>query len=585
MSSSHGFNLTSLLKITSNYTVSHGLDGYWGPVTSTLDWCEENYIVSPYLAEYWNSTTNLVFLVWPLIGLYSCWKTGAEKRFWASFAALMCVGTGSFLFHGTLRYAMQLLDELPMAMGTCVFVYCHLQMFSKKLSPSIILGLFLTFLLTCTAYLVIQTPILFQAAFATLTLLQLFIGLYNLYKISKVNPKAGRTLGRMTAVCVASMLTAFVLWNTDQLHCGTIQEHRNRLGYPFRVGLELHAWWHLLTGYSGYTSVVASQYGRALALGREDVSLTWPAPAPAAEPFDAPLTRPTEIPFKPDVPFPPSLCPPAHLPTTSHQPAQHYASLTWGKEMSSSGYPTHAANQTVPVPVQLHVPYPQPFITAPAADVVGPSAAVSPMPVSAPVAQGWTAESSTGYTSTKKARRSSRPQLSSVHWQGPPAPATCMQQQTQSISNHQHNIDFSRRYSMGSTAPTSPPPMSQGAPVPFRKDSLQPQHPPSYSAQPQQPPMQRRYTYHLGDDDVPLRPQGIAGWASSIMNRVDSVGNKIVDALGFGAPMSTAPWDMRHKYDQAPLTHVGVARPSGEKGASPVKHAALHQSYDPSALV
>ncbi|TPX65972.1 hypothetical protein SpCBS45565_g04774 [Spizellomyces sp. 'palustris'] len=308
-----------------------------------------------------------------------------------------------------------------------------------------------------------------------------------------------------------------------------------------------------------------------------------PAPAPAAEPFDASLTRPTEIPSKPNVPFPPSLCPPAHLAATSHQPAQNYPSFTWGKEMSSLGYPAHTANQTAPVPVQLHVPYPQPYITAPAADAGGPSAALAPMTASAPLAQGWASESPTGYNSTKKTRRSSRPQLGSVHWQGPPAPTTCMQQIP--IPNHQHNMDFSRRYSMGSTAPTSPPPMSQGTTVPFRKDSLQHHYPPSYPAPPQQPPMQRRYTYHLGDDDVPLRPQGISGWASSIMNRVDSVGNKIVDALGLGAPMSTAPWDMRHKYEQAPLTHVGVARPAGEKGASPAKHAAVHQTYDPTALV
>lgn len=27
-------------------------EGYWGPPTSTLDWCEENYVSSYYIAEY-----------------------------------------------------------------------------------------------------------------------------------------------------------------------------------------------------------------------------------------------------------------------------------------------------------------------------------------------------------------------------------------------------------------------------------------------------------------------------------------------------------------------------------------------------
>lgn len=126
MSSNHGYNLTSFFNINSHAAIAVGrLDGAWGPVTSTLDWCEENYIVTPYVAEIWNSLSNGVFLLWPLLGILSCYKTSAEKRFWLSYAALMIIGTGSFLFHGTLRFEMQLLDEVPMCFGTCIFVYCQ----------------------------------------------------------------------------------------------------------------------------------------------------------------------------------------------------------------------------------------------------------------------------------------------------------------------------------------------------------------------------------------------------------------------------------------------------------------------------
>lgn len=36
---------------------------YWGDKTSTLDWCEENYMYSQYIAEFCNANTSFVFKV------------------------------------------------------------------------------------------------------------------------------------------------------------------------------------------------------------------------------------------------------------------------------------------------------------------------------------------------------------------------------------------------------------------------------------------------------------------------------------------------------------------------------------------
>ncbi len=110
---------------------SAGNVGHWGyyfiwllyrPVTATLDWCEENYILSDYLAEMWNACSNIVFIMYAVMGIVSAYRTKSEIRFYLSYLSIMIVGigiliitgliSGSFLFHGTLTYEMQLLDGI-----------------------------------------------------------------------------------------------------------------------------------------------------------------------------------------------------------------------------------------------------------------------------------------------------------------------------------------------------------------------------------------------------------------------------------------------------------------------------------------
>ncbi|KAI1242112.1 hypothetical protein IHE44_0005629 [Lamprotornis superbus] len=82
-------------------------EGYWGPPTSTLEWCEENYAVSYYIAEFWNTVSNLIFILPPIYGAIQTYKDGLEKRYLAAYLCLTAVGLGSWCFHMTLKYEMQ----------------------------------------------------------------------------------------------------------------------------------------------------------------------------------------------------------------------------------------------------------------------------------------------------------------------------------------------------------------------------------------------------------------------------------------------------------------------------------------------
>lgn len=75
--------------------------------------CEYNHHLSPYLAEPWNAITSLAYCVAAVLA-YSSLKKNMEAHLALALLSLFLIGIGSFCFHGTLTYRMQLLDELPM---------------------------------------------------------------------------------------------------------------------------------------------------------------------------------------------------------------------------------------------------------------------------------------------------------------------------------------------------------------------------------------------------------------------------------------------------------------------------------------
>ena len=94
--------------------------GFWDPVTSTLQWCEEvhesrqnhvpcvanslkDYYLTYYSAEIVNTLTNLMFIYLAYEGVKSCRKHGHDTVFEVAYVGYFLVGLGSFMFHSTLK--------------------------------------------------------------------------------------------------------------------------------------------------------------------------------------------------------------------------------------------------------------------------------------------------------------------------------------------------------------------------------------------------------------------------------------------------------------------------------------------------
>ncbi|TPX47423.1 hypothetical protein SeMB42_g02363 [Synchytrium endobioticum] len=250
--------------------------GVWGPPSSTVDWCEENYVVSPHVAEYWNTFSNLVFLVLVAIGLDSCRRCNSEWRFVVAYINLGLVGLGSMLFHGTLLYESQLLDELPMLYGMAAFLFCVFQMWPPERHSTILaISLISLSLLITMWYLSTRNFLIFALAFFCELMLAAITPIFYIRSLAPMHPKDATRLARTFAGTWLSFASAFALWIADNTMCESLREWRTHVGYPLRIASEFHACWHLLTAYAVYSGIVVFQHMRALILGRLDMDYVY----------------------------------------------------------------------------------------------------------------------------------------------------------------------------------------------------------------------------------------------------------------------------------------------------------------------
>lgn len=227
--------------------------GYWGTPTSTLDWCEENYVVSFYIAEFWNTVSNLIMILPPIYGALQTLRSGLELRYVCSFLGLAAVGIGSWCFHMTLKYEMQLLDELPMIYSCCVFVYCLYECFKQENTINVMtICLLMLFSISVSlVYLQWKEPVFHQVMYGALVAC---LVIRAVFIVTWVYPW-------LRPLCYTSLgvfLLGFVLWNIDNLLCSSLRASRQALPVGVGVVTQFHAWWHLLTGFGSYLHILLS---------------------------------------------------------------------------------------------------------------------------------------------------------------------------------------------------------------------------------------------------------------------------------------------------------------------------------------
>jgi len=228
--------------------------GPWGNHTSTLDWCEDNYTHLTFVAEFWNTVSNVPFILLGIFGILSTRGLPNRARFALAHVFIAIIGIGSSVFHGTLLWHAQvILDELPMLWSAAASMYLTLVGAADRGSLELKIGMVLLPTVLSWLYLRYPNPILHQAAYATMTAISIgrVVKLFNVWSV-EIRTEEQR---RLIETCkghyykgVVTFLLGFAIWNVDNLFCDRLTMFRSRHGEVVGALSQGHAWWHLLTG-------------------------------------------------------------------------------------------------------------------------------------------------------------------------------------------------------------------------------------------------------------------------------------------------------------------------------------------------
>ncbi|CAJ2512801.1 Uu.00g009200.m01.CDS01 [Anthostomella pinea] len=251
----------------------YALSGAWSPPTSTANFCEEDYAVTRYLAEFINTLTNLIYVYLALRYMYSGPKSRglfAPRTDFMSHS-LLVLGVASFAFHATLRQTMQFADELGMlgivwSLLQGLLTVSHAsssspsssssststspsptQNRSKQLKTNTALTLAFTLF---AAFYVWTGKIIYHATGFWLILALIGLrGYHLLYRHAPpFAPEKRREWARRAARALVVLASGYILWQIDLEYCAELRALRARVGLPWAWAFELHGWWHILTG-------------------------------------------------------------------------------------------------------------------------------------------------------------------------------------------------------------------------------------------------------------------------------------------------------------------------------------------------
>jgi len=199
--------------------------GYWGISTSLINWCEIDYEYSFYVAEAFNTVTNLAYIIVGVKAIVHNIKASRSININVASAALCMIFTGIFsaFFHATLLIEWQKADEIA-ENGILIFILYE--------------SFHLSFNRAMLHFILVALGILFIKSFLFCELHLITIVLFTIYRFRKLSI-SNTVLASYVSQCSVLTVLGAASWLIDRTAC----EYTRFNG----VSLHLHSFWHVFT--------------------------------------------------------------------------------------------------------------------------------------------------------------------------------------------------------------------------------------------------------------------------------------------------------------------------------------------------
>ncbi|KAJ5280541.1 ceramidase [Penicillium angulare] len=231
---------------------------FWGPPTAHANFCEEDYIVSRYIAEFINTLSNFTYIFYGIYGLRKLRHTGIfDLSRCFPYWGLIAVGICSSAFHISLKYHTQMLDDLSMLFTTTPILHRVLTANATKKNTQrtglLLGGLLLAFVI----YHVKTDELIVHSSLFVSSILIIGIRTFQLIQLKTAEGSPARKqIWGVVRFGAFIFNVGFYIWLIDGWICDSLRDTRRMIGTPLAYLLELHGWWHIFTAVGAYIFIV-----------------------------------------------------------------------------------------------------------------------------------------------------------------------------------------------------------------------------------------------------------------------------------------------------------------------------------------